>query len=89
MMSTVCKIDTELVIPASPAQVWSVFGDFANWGQWNDFMVLPITPSKVGKPCRVLFHLDGGCIKRSVHDPEVEMVPIAFNSSSVASSVMM
>jgi hypothetical protein len=71
MMSTVCKIDTELVIPASPAQVWSVFGDFANWGQWNDFMVLPITPSKVGKPCRVLFHLDGGCIKRSVHDPEV------------------
>ncbi|KAF6264958.1 hypothetical protein COO60DRAFT_1185333 [Scenedesmus sp. NREL 46B-D3] len=71
MISTVCKIDTELVIPASPAQVWSVFGDFANWGQWNDFMVLPITPSTVGKNCRVLFHLDGGCIKRSVHDPEI------------------
>eukprot|EP00775_Hariotina_reticulata_P006030 gene6030-6268_t len=47
MYSTVCKIDTELVIPASPAQVWAVFGDFAKWGEWNDFMVLPIVPKKI------------------------------------------
>jgi hypothetical protein len=71
MYNTVCRIDTELVIPASPAHVWAVFGDFAKWGEWNDFMVLPIVPKKVGETCRVQFKLDGGCIRKSVHDPEV------------------
>jgi len=72
MKGIVCEINTELVIPASPEQVWAVFGDFANWGQWNDFMVLPVAPEKVGKCCRVMFRLDGGCVRKSVHDPEVK-----------------
>lgn len=66
-----CRIDTELVINAPPSAVWAVFGDFANWGSWNDFMVLPVPPTKPGRHCRVLFHLDGGCVRHSTHDPEV------------------
>lgn len=69
--STVCEVNTELLIPASPEEVWDVFGDFANWGTWNDFMVLPIAPSKVGQHCKVEFCLEGGCIRRSIHSPEV------------------
>ena len=81
-----CKIDTELVIPASPAQVWAVFGDFANWGEWNDFMVLPVPPKCVGKHCRVLFRLEGGLINKSVHDPEVS--PLSRVSSGLAPGVV-
>ncbi|KAF8070871.1 Alpha-latrocrustotoxin-a [Scenedesmus sp. PABB004] len=71
---SVCKIDTELTIPAPPEAVWAVFGDFANWGDWNDFMVLPVPPEREGKACRVAFRLDGGCIRHSVHDPEVQVL---------------
>lgn len=90
---TTCKIDTELVIPASPAQVWAVFGDFANWGQWNDFMTLPVSPKSVGKHCRVVFKLEGGLIRRSVHDPEVityfatEFSVIYYHGSYLADAV--
>jgi hypothetical protein len=65
------RIDSEIEIEATPEQVWKVFGDFASWGKWNDFMELPVVPERAGKHCRVLFHLDGGCMKESPHDPEV------------------
>lgn len=64
-------IDSEIEIEATPEQVWKVFGDFGNWDKWNDFMILPVAPERVGKHCRVLFRLDGGCMKESPHDPEV------------------
>lgn len=67
----VCKIHTELEVPATPAAVWAVLGDFARWGEWNDFMALPVVPQQVGRPCKVVFHLDKGCMKRSTHEPEV------------------
>jgi hypothetical protein len=65
------KIDSEIEIEATPEQVWKVFGDFANWDKWSDFMVFSVVPEKVGKHCRVLFRLDGGCMKETPHDPEV------------------
>lgn len=65
------RIDSEIEIEATPEQVWKVFGDFGNWDKWNDFMILPVAPERVGKHCRVLFRLDGGCMKESPHDPEV------------------
>lgn len=72
---TTYRIDTELEIAAAPQQVWAVFGDFARWGDWNDFMELgPAVPEKVGGTCRVLFHLEGGCMKTSKHEPEVSEV---------------
>lgn len=71
---TTCSINTELIIPASPAQVWAVFGEFRNWDKWNDFMALPVPPKCVGKHCKVVFRLDGGLLKKSVHDPEVRDV---------------
>jgi hypothetical protein len=65
------SIDSQIIIEASPEQVWRVFGDFANWGKWNDFMELPVVPEKVGKRCHAVFYLDEGCMKKSPHDPEV------------------
>jgi hypothetical protein len=71
--STVCAINTQLAIPASPEAVWDVLADFTTWGDWNDFMVLPVPPKAVGRHCRVLFRLDEGCLKTSTHDPEVNI----------------
>lgn len=65
------KIDSEIEIEATPEQVWKVFGDFASWGKWNDFTVFKEVPEQVGKRCQVVFHLDGGCMKSTSHDPEV------------------
>jgi hypothetical protein len=65
------RIDSEIEIEATPEQVWKVFGDFGNWDKWNDFMILPVAPERVGKHCQVLFRLDGGCMKESPHEPEV------------------
>jgi hypothetical protein len=68
---TTYKIDSEIEIEATPEQVWKVFGDFASWGKWNDFTVFKEVPEQVGKRCQVVFHLDGGCMKSTSHDPEV------------------
>lgn len=64
-------IHSEIQIAATPEQVWQVFGDFAGWGKWNDFCVLPVVPERVGKRCRAVFYLDSGCMKQSPHNPEV------------------
>ena len=66
-------IDTETEIEASAEQVWQVFGDFAGWESWNDFAKLPVVPERVGKRCRVQFFLESGCMKQSMHDPEVRL----------------
>ncbi len=65
------QVDSEIDIEATPEQVWKVFGNFASWGEWNDFAVFDKVPLAVGKRCKVVFHLDGGCMKTSLHDPEV------------------
>jgi hypothetical protein len=69
--STVREIHTELVIPATPAEVWEVLGDFAHWGDWNDFCWFTKVPTKVGQTCEVKFLLNTRCMKISTHDPEV------------------
>lgn len=65
------NIHSEIEIEATPQQVWEVFGDFAGWGSWNDFVVLPVVPERVGKRCRAVFYLESGCMKQTSHDPEV------------------
>lgn len=65
------KIDTEIVIPATPQQVWEVFSDYDGWKEWNSFMTFTESPTEVGKLCKVLFQLDGGRMKTTKHDPEV------------------
>eukprot|EP00877_Chromochloris_zofingiensis_P000420 jgi/Chrzof1/10379/Cz04g39220.t1 len=65
------RIDTEVVIPASPEKVWEVFADFDSWKDWSDFMVYTTPPTQVGKKCSVTFKLDAGPIRRSTHKPVV------------------
>lgn len=80
------RIDSEIEIEATSEQVWKVFGDFGSYSKWNDFQVFKKVPEAVGKKCEVVFHLEGGCMKTSSHDPEVRCCAVDTSPEGWASS---
>jgi hypothetical protein len=66
------RLHTEVLIDASPAEVWAVLTDFSRYGEWNPFLV-----DARGVPCegtrlRVTLAPPGG--RRITLNPEVTAV---------------
>lgn len=54
------NIETEIRIPASPAQVWAILADFENYPQWNPFLRSIKGAKTVGETIEVKIQPPGG-----------------------------
>ncbi len=66
------QLHTEVLIEASPAEVWAILTDFSRYGEWNPFMVDASGVAIMGTQLRVTLAPPGG--RRITLSPEVTAV---------------
>ncbi|MBN7810966.1 SRPBCC domain-containing protein [Algoriphagus sp. H41] len=54
------KIETNILIEASPDQIWTVLGDFENYPNWNPFIPFISGSKSVGQTLEVRIQPPGG-----------------------------
>lgn len=66
------RLHTEVLIDASPSEVWAVLTDFSRYGEWNPFLVDAGGVPREGTTLRITLAPPGG--RRITLNPEITAV---------------